>query len=118
MLKNTSDNGLDETDRALLRILQREGCLPNVELARRIHLSPPATHARVRYLEEQGYIRKYTAIVDRERAGPDRLWQCRTGFYTYFARTRSRSCCTARSLLANRRRLRSPQGERLRSGWP
>jgi Lrp/AsnC family leucine-responsive transcriptional regulator len=44
-----------------------------VELARRINLSQPATHARVRRLEEHGYIRGYVALVDRELAGFDLL---------------------------------------------
>lgn len=64
---------LDEVDRAILEALQDDGRLSNVELARRVHLSPPATHARLRRLEKNGYIRQYAAIVDRERAGFDLL---------------------------------------------
>lgn len=64
---------LDETDRAILQILQVEGDISNAALARRVHLSPPATHARVRRLEEQGYIRQYAALLDREKLGLDLL---------------------------------------------
>ncbi len=64
---------LDEVDRAILEALQDDGRLSNVDLARRVHLSPPATHARLRRLEKGGYIRQYAAIVDRERAGFDLL---------------------------------------------
>lgn len=64
---------LDEVDRAILEALQDDGRLSNVDLARRVHLSPPATHARLRRLEKDGYIRQYAAIVDRERAGFDLL---------------------------------------------
>lgn len=64
---------LDETDKVLLRNLQMDGRLSNVELARKISLSPPATLARLRRLEKDGYIRGYTAVVDREKAGYDLL---------------------------------------------
>jgi DNA-binding Lrp family transcriptional regulator len=64
---------LDAVDKFALRALQVNGRLTNVELARKINLSPPATHARVRRLEKEGYIRQYTVIVDREKAGYDLL---------------------------------------------
>lgn len=64
---------LDYIDKNLLRALQADGRLSNVELSRKIKLSPPATHARLRRLEKEGYIRQYTAVVDREKAGYDLL---------------------------------------------
>jgi DNA-binding Lrp family transcriptional regulator len=64
---------LDKVDKSVLRALQADGRLSNVELARKISLSPPAAHARVRRLEKDGYIRQYTVIVDREKAGYDLL---------------------------------------------
>jgi DNA-binding Lrp family transcriptional regulator len=64
---------LDKVDKSLLRALQADGRLSNVELARKISLSPPAAHARLRRLEKDGYIRQYTAVVDREKAGYDLL---------------------------------------------
>jgi Lrp/AsnC family leucine-responsive transcriptional regulator len=64
---------LDKVDKSLLRSLQADGRLSNVELARKISLSPPAAHARLRRLEKDGYIRQYTAVVDREKAGYDLL---------------------------------------------
>ena len=64
---------LDPTDKLILQILQEEGRLSNAELARRVNLSPPATHARLRRLEEDGYIRQYAALLDRERTGFDML---------------------------------------------
>ncbi len=64
---------LDSLDTALLRELQADGRLPNAELARRLNLSPPAVHARLRRLEEQGLIRGYVALLDRERLGYDML---------------------------------------------
>jgi Lrp/AsnC family transcriptional regulator, leucine-responsive regulatory protein len=64
---------LDDTDKKALHALQADGRLSNVELARRIDLSPPATHARLRRLEHDGYITGYTALLDREKAGFDLL---------------------------------------------
>ncbi len=64
---------LDEIDKTILEILQAEGRLSNIELARRINLSAPATHARLRRLEGLGIIRSYAALLDREKAGYDML---------------------------------------------
>jgi Lrp/AsnC family transcriptional regulator, leucine-responsive regulatory protein len=73
MIKNSQSIMLDKVDKSLLRALQADGRLSNVELARKISLSPPAAHARLRRLEKDGYIRQYTAVVDREKAGYDLL---------------------------------------------
>jgi Lrp/AsnC family leucine-responsive transcriptional regulator len=64
------DNGvqrLDATDRQILRELQADGRLTNVELAERVRLSPSPCLRRVKSLEERGYIRGYMAVLDRER---------------------------------------------------
>lgn len=55
---------LDDTDRAILHELSRDGRLSNVELADRVGLSPSPCLRRVRRLEEEGVIRGYRAIVD------------------------------------------------------
>lgn len=55
---------LDEYDRHILRVLQREGRIPNVELARRVHLSDSACLRRVRALETNGVIVGYHARLD------------------------------------------------------
>lgn len=73
MIKNSKNIVLDTVDKALLRALQKDGRLSNVELARRINLSPPATLARTKRLEKDGYIRQYTAVVDSDKAGYDLL---------------------------------------------
>jgi DNA-binding Lrp family transcriptional regulator len=62
---------LDAVDIAILQELQIDGRLSNVELARRINLSPPATHTRLKRLEEQGYIRRFVALLDQEKVGFD-----------------------------------------------
>lgn len=73
MIKNNQESSLDSVDIAILRALQQDGRLSNVDLAGLVNLSAPATHARVRRLEKEGYIRQYTAIINREKAGYDLL---------------------------------------------
>ncbi len=69
-----SQNGVqDNLDEAILEILQQEGRISNKELANRVNLSPPAVHARLKRLEQQGYIRRYVALLDRELIGYDML---------------------------------------------
>ena len=55
---------MDDTDRAILRHLQDDGRLSNVELAQRVGLSPSPCLRRVRALEESGAIRGYHADID------------------------------------------------------
>ena len=69
----TQMEALNDIDIGILNILQEDGSVSVTELARRISLSQPATHARVRRLQEIGLIRKYVALVDREKAGFDIL---------------------------------------------
>lgn len=73
MLNHLQNTVLDDIDKALLRELQADGRLTNVELARRVSLSPPATLTRLKRLEKDGFIRNYAAIMDREKAGYDLL---------------------------------------------
>jgi Lrp/AsnC family transcriptional regulator, leucine-responsive regulatory protein len=63
------DEGLDALDRDILRELQADGRLTNVELAKRVRLSPSPCLRRVKSLEDRGYIRRYTALLDRARVG-------------------------------------------------
>jgi DNA-binding Lrp family transcriptional regulator len=60
---------LDETDRRILRELQRDGALRNDVLAERIALTSAPTLRRVRALEEAGIINRYAALLDAERVG-------------------------------------------------
>lgn len=55
---------LDAIDRRILRELQSNSKLTNVELAKRVGLSPSPSLARVRQLEEDGFIRGYVALLD------------------------------------------------------
>ena len=60
---------LDSIDIKILNELQRDASLSNVELARRVHLSPSPCLARVRALEAQGVIRQYVALLDAQKLG-------------------------------------------------
>lgn len=62
---------LDRIDRKILRDLQEDGRITNVELARRAGISAPPCLRRVRALEESGYIRGYHADLDPEKLGFD-----------------------------------------------
>jgi Lrp/AsnC family leucine-responsive transcriptional regulator len=60
---------LDNTDLRILDELQRDGALSNVELARRVHLSPSPCLARVKALEASGVIERYVAIANANKLG-------------------------------------------------
>ncbi|MFQ5534605.1 MAG: Lrp/AsnC ligand binding domain-containing protein [Sphingomonadales bacterium] len=58
---------LDQLDRRILSILQTEGRISNIELARRINLSATPCLERVRRLERDGFITGYAALVAPEK---------------------------------------------------
>ena len=60
---------LDERDRAILRLLQHDGRLTNLELAQRINLSPSACLRRVKLLEDSGLVARYVLLLDEDQAG-------------------------------------------------
>jgi DNA-binding Lrp family transcriptional regulator len=60
---------LDKFDRGILRHLQRDGRMSNVQLASAVSLSESACLRRVRALEEQQLIRGYVALLDQKQAG-------------------------------------------------
>lgn len=55
---------LDAVDRAILLQIRQSGRLTNVELARRVGLTPPTCLRRVRRLERAGVIGGYRARID------------------------------------------------------
>lgn len=60
---------LDDADRRLLRVLQTDGRITNLELAERCHLSPSACSERVRRLREAGVIESFAALLNPEKVG-------------------------------------------------
>ena len=59
----------DTIDWKILKELQREGRISNVDLAARVGLSPPPTLRRVQALEEAGYVTGYRARLASEKLG-------------------------------------------------
>lgn len=60
---------LDETDRKILRILQRNSDLTVKELAAKLHLSTSPTFERQKRLERDGYIERYMAVLNARKVG-------------------------------------------------
>lgn len=60
---------LDAIDRKILRELQRNGRITNVELSKRVGISAPPCLRRVRTLEKAGIIRGYRALLDEKKLG-------------------------------------------------
>ena len=60
---------LDSIDRKILKELQADGRITNVELASRVGISAPPCLRRVRALEEAGYIKGYRALLDEKKLG-------------------------------------------------
>ncbi len=55
---------LDRIDKSILRELQNDGRISNVELSRRVGLSPTPCLERVKRLEKNKVIRQYTTLLD------------------------------------------------------
>jgi Lrp/AsnC family leucine-responsive transcriptional regulator len=60
---------LDERDRRILALVQRDAKLPQAEIARRVGLSAAAVNERLRKLENSGHLRRYVAVVDPKAVG-------------------------------------------------
>lgn len=64
-----AQKSLDDTDLSILRMLQEDAHMNVRDIAARVHRSISPVHERIRRLEDQGYIKRYTAILDREKIG-------------------------------------------------
>lgn len=60
---------IDATDRKIIRALQKNGRMTNLELAEQVNLSPSPCLRRLRNLEQSGVIIGYTAEVDAKAYG-------------------------------------------------
>lgn len=61
-MKTVAD--LDRTDRRILKTLQKNGRIANVDLARKVNLTPTPCLERVKRLEREGFITSYVALLD------------------------------------------------------
>ena len=62
---------LDKIDKSILRELQLDGRISNVDLSKRINLSPSPCLDRVKRLEKEGYIERYGAVLNPTMLGYD-----------------------------------------------
>jgi len=60
---------LDDIDRRILRTLQENGRIQNIELAEKVGLSPSPCLRRVKLLEEAGVIERYVALLNAPKIG-------------------------------------------------
>ena len=61
---------LDEVDLRLLDQLQQDASLSNLELAERVHTSPPTCLRRVKRLREAGFIERQIAVLATDKLAP------------------------------------------------
>jgi Lrp/AsnC family leucine-responsive transcriptional regulator len=60
---------LDERDRQILQLVQRDASLAQAEIARQVGLSTAAVHERLKKLEASGVIKRWAALVDGAAVG-------------------------------------------------
>lgn len=58
---------LDKTDLSILRLLQQNARMTVKEIAEKVHLSTTPVHERIKWLEQSGVIKQYTAIVNHAK---------------------------------------------------
>jgi DNA-binding Lrp family transcriptional regulator len=63
------DARIDQFDRKILSLLQDDARLTNNDLSENVHLSPSQCSRRRQRLEDDGFIRSYRAILDRDKLG-------------------------------------------------
>lgn len=68
-MKTVSATTLDDTDRKMLRALQKDGRMTNADLARVVNLSESACLRRLRALETEGVISRYAALINERAVG-------------------------------------------------
>jgi Lrp/AsnC family transcriptional regulator len=59
----------DSFDKGIITILQNNASISNIELSKKIGLSPSACLSRTKRLEELGVIKQYAAIIDNNKVG-------------------------------------------------
>lgn len=60
---------MDEVDRKICGILQRDGRCPSAEIAEAVRVSVSTANERVRRLSARGIVREYSAVLDRDAVG-------------------------------------------------
>ena len=60
---------MDEIDRQILDILQRDGKVSQARIAEAVGLTTPSVNERIKKLETRGFIRRFTALLDPRMVG-------------------------------------------------
>ena len=63
------ENRLDKIDMGILKLLEKDARLTHKEIAHSLNLSITPIHARIRKLQDEGYIQRYTAIINHKMVG-------------------------------------------------
>ncbi len=71
--KTSTSKVIDRIDKKILRLLQSNGRISNIELSKAINLSPTPCLERVKRLEKGGYIKGYAALLDAKALGAELL---------------------------------------------
>lgn len=74
--ESTMAETLDKTDLQMLRVLQANARITVKDLALKVHLSPTPVFERLHRLENEGIIKRYTAVVDAAKLGRGFLVFC------------------------------------------
>jgi DNA-binding Lrp family transcriptional regulator len=67
---------LDATDIEILHTLQNDAKINMKELSEKIHISKTPIYERIKRLENEGYIKKYVALVDNKKVGLSMIVFC------------------------------------------
>jgi len=60
---------MDEIDRRILDLLQRDGKISQARIAEAVGLTTPSVNERIKKLETRGFIRRFTALLDPRLIG-------------------------------------------------
>ena len=60
---------IDQKDKRIIEILQKNARIPNTEIAKMLGISESTVRKRINDLESKGVIKKYTVVVDPSKIG-------------------------------------------------
>jgi Lrp/AsnC family leucine-responsive transcriptional regulator len=78
---------MDEIDKKILAALTKNARATLTELGERVFLSTPAIRARLQKLENRGYVKSYSAVLNPEKFGKDFVCFCLVQLNTHFIST-------------------------------
>ena len=67
---------LDALDKKILAIIQKDSKLTNKQLSLQLNLSVTAVYERIKKLERAGIIKKYVAVIDKDKVDKSFLIFC------------------------------------------